>query len=290
METFSQRMGLKPNKRGMQLEGMDQALRNRLWNALDIRYWSRVRIVGQGPFAHYETDSVNRLYGDLIDLYFKKPLDAFEDNYPDVLKSFREYFFKCEWYDVYSFIEFVAQRYQKKDVNDKFMRQCNTILEEEMSGYRFIGGQIVPISSEVEMEEIEEALENTSPLGGVNTHLKTALKLMADRENPDYRNSIKESISAVEATCKLITGDENASLGQALKKIKKEITIKPALKKAFDALYGYTNTEDGVRHGSPNEANISLEDARFMLVSCSAFVNYLIVKADKAGIEIQNTR
>ncbi|MGY0035854.1 hypothetical protein [Pedobacter sp. NJ-S-72] len=30
-----------------------------------------------------------------------------------------------------------------------------------------------------------------------------------------------------------------------------------------------------------------LEDARFMLVSCSAFVNYLIVKAEKAGIELQ---
>jgi hypothetical protein len=27
--------------------------------------------------------------------------------------------------------------------------------------------------------------------------------------------------------------------------------------------------------------NVDAEDAKFMLVSCSAFINYLIVKADK---------
>jgi hypothetical protein len=29
-----------------------------------------------------------------------------------------------------------------------------------------------------------------------------------------------------------------------------------------------------------------VEDARFMIVTCSAFVNYLIVKADRAGIAL----
>ena len=36
-----------------------------------------------------------------------------------------------------------------------------------------------------------------------------------------------------------------------------------------------------------DETNLSQEDARFMLVSCSAFTNYLIVKADKAGIDLR---
>jgi hypothetical protein len=35
-----------------------------------------------------------------------------------------------------------------------------------------------------------------------------------------------------------------------------------------------------------DEPNVSLEEARFMLISCSAFINYLKVKASKAGIQI----
>ncbi|MGQ9708742.1 MAG: AbiJ-NTD4 domain-containing protein, partial [bacterium] len=35
-----------------------------------------------------------------------------------------------------------------------------------------------------------------------------------------------------------------------------------------------------------DEPNLSFEDAKFMLVSCSAFINYLITKAAKAGIKI----
>ena len=35
-----------------------------------------------------------------------------------------------------------------------------------------------------------------------------------------------------------------------------------------------------------DEPNLYVEDAKFMLVSCSAFVNYTIVKAQKAGIKV----
>jgi len=35
-----------------------------------------------------------------------------------------------------------------------------------------------------------------------------------------------------------------------------------------------------------DEPTLDIEDATFMLVSCSAFVNYLVVKAQKAGIKV----
>lgn len=37
-----------------------------------------------------------------------------------------------------------------------------------------------------------------------------------------------------------------------------------------------------------SEPNLDQEDALYMLVICSAFVNYLIVKADKSGLSLQN--
>lgn len=54
------------------------------------------------------------------------------------------------------------------------------------------------VTNEREVELVETALQD-SRFNSVTTHLKTALRLLADREKPDYRNSVKESISAVEA-------------------------------------------------------------------------------------------
>jgi len=94
------------------------------------------------------------------------------------------------------------------------MKNCNDVLESEMSAYRFVGKYITQITSKEEISEIEEALR--TPLKPVRIHLEKSLELLSDRKSPDYRNSIKESISAVEAVCKIITGDKKATLGKCL--------------------------------------------------------------------------
>ena len=50
--------------------------------------------------------------------------------------------------------------------------------------------------------------------------------------------------------------------------------------RAFSQLYGYTNDASGIRHSLTDEATISYADAKFMLVTCSAFVSYLKVAAN----------
>ncbi len=54
----------------------------------------------------------------------------------------------------------------------------------------------------------------------VNIHISKAITLLSDRDKPDYENSIKESISAVEALCEVITGvkGKEATLSKLLKK------------------------------------------------------------------------
>jgi len=113
----------------------------------------------------------------------------------------------------------------------------------------------------------------------VKIHLESSLKLITDKRKPDFRNSIKESISAVESLCKIITGNENTTLGQALKILDKQKPIPKSLKSGFSAIYGYASDNGGIRHGLLNDdIEPSLEEAKFMLVACSAFVNYLITK------------
>ena len=88
--------------------------------------------------------------------------------------------------------------------------------------------------------------------------------------------------------CCIITGmtGANATLGAALKKLKDSgVIIHGALEKAFSSLYGYTSDEEGIRHGGIDFSKAPEEDARYMLVSCSAFVNYLKDKYSKSQNE-----
>lgn len=188
-----------------------------------------------------------------------------------------------EWHKIFDFIEYYLECVSTTKV-DEVTSAINRILEEESYGYRVLDKQVIPITNVQELSTIHEA--HSTLFDSVNKHFSKALDLYADRTEPDYENSIKESISAVEAMCCIITGEtgSQATLGKTIKKLKdKGIHIHPAMESAFSSLYGYTSDEDGIRHGSIGFTNAPAEDAKYMLISCSAFVNYLIEKWSKVS-------
>ena len=284
MKSFSQRKGLKPVKVEIQTDSMDTDLRNRLWNALTLHYWRKIgEDIGlrekYGPIVL--VPKAIRIIQALWNEYFKLPLDTISWRWLDIQGKIREHYFSSGWNEVYDLIEFIA-KFDDYGESARFMELCNAVLQEEVSAYRFVGGLITQVTSGEEISEIEEVLKTR--IDPVTTHLETALKLLSNRKSPDYPNSIKESISAVEAICRLITKDPNATLGQSLRVVKQKIPLHPALEGAFTKLYGYTSTAEGIRHALLEERRLDFEDAKFMLVSCSAFINYLMVKSSKAGI------
>lgn len=136
-----------------------------------------------------------------------------------------------EWHRVYSLLEFIHRNAPEVDDNsDEFVKMCNEAFERENSAYRLVGGLVTPITSKDEIAEIERAMANADQYAGVRTHLQTSLGFLTDKQNPDYRNSIKESISAVESLAKKFVGDEKATLGQALKVLEKRHLLHSSLK------------------------------------------------------------
>jgi hypothetical protein len=83
-----------------------------------------------------------------------------------------------------------------------------------------MGDDFIERMSEVEADSVATAL--SSQENAVQTHFTAALKKLSDRHNPDYRNSIKESISAVESACKKLTGGQSGDLNRALQKLDKQ--------------------------------------------------------------------
>lgn len=274
---FSERIGKSQKKEIIQIEDIDIDLKNALWNAITICYWKT--IIKNDWISHNQNSTITLLQKIWIS-FFKYKLDEMPPTFDSFNKHVKKFFFETEWYNIYDFIEFLPNTFSNdySNINEQFIELTNHYLESEVSAYRFIGGTLTKISNEEEISSIEEAIMNSNDLTPVQKHLKRALELFSDRKSPDYRNSIKESISAVESYCSILVEDPNASLGQALKIIEQKSHIHPALKKAFSNLYGYTSEADGIRHALLDEENLKQEDAKFMLVSCSAFINYLISK------------
>ncbi|RLK50649.1 hypothetical protein DFR31_0555 [Alkalispirillum mobile] len=272
---FSQRMGLAPVNSVIQTEGMSEELQNSLWNVLDIHIWSSRGFLN--PVSHIRNAEIYTFSRKLWFGYFKKPLDSIPEYEFQIMDEIRGHFFSRIWHEVFDFIEFVLSI----DGRPALSRDINSVLEAELSGYRVIDGLVTPISEEVERESLEEAL-GPGPFDGVETHLKQALMHLSNRDHPDFRNSIKESISAVESLACTLTSNSKATLGDALKVLERENQLHGALKQGFSALYGYTSDADGIRHRILEGSTIDANDAKYFLVSCAAFINYLKAKHAKA--------
>lgn len=264
MATFSERNGYSKMPEKMVPESMTTELRNLLWNAIDT------------SISHSQLQVVTfHLWND----FYKKPVDTRPSSSGyDGTTSFsrswsfvRDTYFAAKWAGVYDHVEFFAQ--------NKLVRVelFNRILAQEFAAYRIINGQICQITDDHEIKEVNEALNLEGQFGPVTEHIKTALDQLSQRQNPDYRNSIKESILAVEAMAKIITRDEKATLGDVLNKLESNGKINAALKKGFGAIYGWTSNTNGIRHALTDASSVSHAEAKFYLVACTAFTNYLKV-------------
>ena len=101
--------------------------------------------------------------------------------------------------------------------------------------------------------------KQTSRRPPVRSHLNRAIELLSDRTSPDYRNAIKQSISAIEALCRIVAGDEKGTC-TLLNRID---GIHAAFKQAQSKMYGFASDAEGIRHA----------DAKFFLVQAGSFVN-----------------
>ena len=88
----------------------------------------------------------------------------------------------------------------------------------------------------------------------------------------------------MEGICKLLTGEKSGGIDKALAKLAVNIKMHSALKAGFSKLYGYTSDEDGIRHPILEDENLGFAEAKYMLVTCSAFVNFLVDKGREAGL------
>ena len=279
MLTFSQRMGLVDVRKTIQTDSLDRATRNALWNVISPFFTECAE------YCSVYVDIWTELYDETLDT---RPIAAGSSSYETehFYMFYKNKIVKGEWNECMDLIEFMNQMCFKDKWWDQLRRNgyyekeapgaeaYNSVFERHMVGYRIIDGQITSITNKEEIAAISESVKN-SP-NAVAEQISKAIRFLSDRKKPEYAKSVQCSISAVESLCRILLNNPKPTLGQALKMLEDNgVTLHGSLKSGFEKLYGFTSDSNGVRHGSISPSDIDFDLAKFMLVACSAFVNYL---------------
>ena len=273
--SFSERHRYKKPAPMLEEDDLPEGLRNRIWDVL----WATHFAVIDNRFVDYSI-TFDKLSKHLRHTYFKIPIDERSSSPHMERKLIRDRYFRLKFPEFYDFLETMAGNaiisiYPKGDKRPiQFVDRCNEVLEQERARFRFVSNLITPMTSEEEMAEVEMAADTNE--GG--SHVRRAIELYRDRTTPDYRNSIKESISAVEATYRRLTGQRHKDIASAISAMESDgMRLPKSLKAGFSNIYGWASGEGGIRHAlMEGDRNPTEAEARLMLVMCSAYLNYLL--------------
>jgi hypothetical protein len=271
MPSFSERYGYAPPQGAPIPEQLKTETIHRLWSVFFIlKYQNENSYMDMSvSFASY----ARRLWFR----FYKLPVDQIPEGGKEVVEFIRHAFYRYNWLEIIEFIEFHLET-DDYSQDEQFAELLNLVLEEENEAYRVVSKQVVCITDETELTVLQEASSYTDEFSNVSAHIKTALKLFSDHSAPDLRNAIKEAISAVESACKIVSGSPKATLGQALKQIP---DLPGQMQEAFTKLYGYSSNANGIRHALMDDPKLTKAEAKFMIVACASFANYLIDSSRK---------
>ena len=100
----------------------------------------------------------------------------------DVQPTIKKWFMAANWMEVYNFIQYMLSQHNfYRGQNDKRKdadKALNYHLEREMSGYRAVNEQLVPITSPTEIAEIEQAATPSTRFADASEHINAALAFL----------------------------------------------------------------------------------------------------------------
>lgn len=265
---FSQRYGYVTVTEVVQTKDLNHRTRMDLWNLVIYPYvrpwqeWDEPGLtpLGQTLWTEFLGEAIHRRshMSELQELIYAEVLNSPFHRVFDLLEHLAEQLFDPE-YDPFS------------QDGEQYIDECNRIFAKHLVQFRFVNISIVPTSSNEEVRSIEQAVNRD---GSPAWHLRKALGFLSDYSRPDYENSAKESISAVEALLWDITGKK--TLGESLNTLKHDSLVPNDIISAWEKIYKWTNVTGGVRHCAKDKLpSVDQAMAMYLLVTSSAFVNFV---------------
>jgi hypothetical protein len=275
--TFSQAEGLEPLPTPLRLGEVPNELRNGIFTVI---YESLSNCLYRGYVEKPWADLLRAVHVRFCHL----PPDELQLVEHRAIPKVKKLAFELPFNRLFDLVEFILRQ---PACPGSLARQLNKEFETYRAAYRIVepGPSVVPIASEEEGRAVQQAFADLSgdEFSGARKHLRDAGIYLG--QPGKEAASVRESIHAVEAVCKVLGERPGATLTAALGRLRNIVPMHASFAEALVKLYSYTNDEKGIRHALlDDEAKVDATDAQFMFGACASFVSYLIGKARTAGI------
>src|SRR5439155_8084772 len=112
---FSQRMGFNPVKSSIQIDSMDEALRVGIWNSLATIVWKYMKTDKDVLEGEPSKQLIDAIWVEFL----KQTFDTSPGQYLSVAPGYiNKFYSKFEWYEIYDFIEFVANKHPNASISE----------------------------------------------------------------------------------------------------------------------------------------------------------------------------
>lgn len=193
---FSERHGLSPQPE-LQMQGMNGALRNSLWNVVLARLFGKLACNFDGNITQEY-----HLFIALQKQFFRLPMDELDRHLASRREWYKDLFMTMEWWQVFDMFEFVWRRMIPFDAQE-WERDANEALTRENSGYRLVGGSMVPCNDTLGTGQLKNTLlelrcfRDLDAVRESEEHLKEALSALARRPQPELQQSAEQAARAL---------------------------------------------------------------------------------------------
>lgn len=283
--SFSHAQGYEELPGMLKLKDLPSEARTRIWNVF-YKYIDKDRM--DHPEYSWLGGDWAQVMKDLHADYQGHPLEKWTSDFDRNTHHLQNEIMRERFNRVFDLITYVMRHAR---CPNRFVEDMRRQFVKARLAYVIVDGPptIVPATTSEEGHAFVESIGRLRQAGlnASATHLRNASECI---NQADWAGSVRESINAVESVARQLDPKSAGTLGPALASIEQRGGLHPALKEAFNKLYGYTSNEQGIRHAllDRDTADVGMDEAVFMLGACASFASYLARKhaslnVDRAG-------
>ena len=262
MSTFSQRHGLEKPDAPISVRSEAPA-------------WLRSIVIRIAYDAGLSPSSLREL---LCDLLLESPDSSNWSEFPNVDNEVQGLLASAEWFQVYDFIEELAKGLDKPGDQrfGKFTDKLNDAFRRKGVGWQLADGRIEIRGEESFEQSVRTAIAVTQETGRsvAQRELHEAVHDLSKRPTPDITGAIQHAMAALECVARDVTGDQNATLGELIKR-NPGLLPKP-LDTGVEKIWGYASEQ--ARHVREGQT-IDSREAELVVGLAGSLATYLVKKS-----------
>lgn len=286
-QSFAERNGLVAESCPEILNTMSKRLR--------LAIWDKIWIISSQLLGHNANFQARCYFHSVLLNYFEYTSDHASQAQPIINATIREKYFSADPIAIYNLLDelikpqfpsyfLILPSNRHQDLAIHIMGIMDKILEEYRAPCRFVSGTLTPITSEVEISSIMNAM-NTKYEASSKSIVQASKHLMKG----NYKDCIAQATSALESLLKDFMIKENKeydndTLGKLIKSyfnFPSNKVLDENFREALQQLWKFAS--NNARHGkaSPDDQiilkkELTEHDSRFYLITCSSIINFII--------------